>query len=89
MKKNCWELLFCGREQGGARAAEKGVCPAASDTVHEGKNGGRYAGRYCWRVSGTLCGGQIQGDWAAKLKDCHACKFYQLVERQEGEDFVY
>ncbi len=43
---NCWEFRKCGREEGGAKASELGVCPAYPD------NGQDYA-----RVAGTLCGG--------------------------------
>jgi len=41
MKQNCWEFKKCGREQGGIKSAEFGVCPAALSTkvnnVHNGK----------------------------------------------------
>ncbi len=30
MAKNCWDFKSCGREQGGTKAAELGVCPAAA-----------------------------------------------------------
>jgi len=89
VKKNCWELLFCGREPRGARVEERGVCPAAIDPVHDGRNHGKNAGRYCWRIAGTMCSDKAQGEWAVKLHDCHACKFYQFVEKQEGDDFIY
>ena len=40
MKQNCWEFKKCGREQGGIKSAEFGVCPAALSTkvnnVHNG-----------------------------------------------------
>jgi len=26
-RKNCWEVLKCGREPGGYRVSEAGVCP--------------------------------------------------------------
>jgi hypothetical protein len=45
-KMNCWELKKCGREPGGAKTAEYGVCPAAESTdsngVNSGKNGGHF-----------------------------------------------
>jgi hypothetical protein len=60
-KLNCWEFKKCGREAGGAKAKELGVCPATEDeklnTVHGGKN----AGRSCWVLAGTMCGGKVQG----------------------------
>ena len=27
---NCWEVKKCGREPGGAKVAELGVCPAST-----------------------------------------------------------
>ncbi len=83
-KKNCWEIKNCGREPGGARAAEMGICTAASDTASDGRNDGKNAGRYCWRVAGTFCGGKVQGDMAAKIMDCLECDFFQEVKEEEG-----
>lgn len=88
MNKNCWELIFCGREPDGLYAKQHGACPAATAARHDRKNNGTNGGRYCWRVAGTMCGGIIQGDWATKIKDCEACKFYQYVQKQEGANFV-
>ena len=63
-KKNCWEFKQCGRQVGGAKAAQLGVCPAATETrldrMHHGVNGGRA----CWAVAGTLCG-VVQGTFAS------------------------
>lgn len=41
----------------------------------------------CWAVSGTLCGGQVQGTFAAKIGNCMQCAFYQTVASEEGYDF--
>ncbi len=83
MKQNCWEFKKCGREQGGIKSAEFGVCPAALSTkvnnVHNGKNGGRC----CWAVSGTLCGGSVQGTFAHKVGNCMSCDFYKIVINEE------
>jgi len=38
------------------------------------------AGRACWLVAGTLCGGQVQGTAAQKLGNCRECDFYQKVK---------
>ncbi len=65
---NCWEYKKCGREKGGAKTAELGVCPAYPDH-----------GRDCWFVAGTLCGGRVQGTFAEKQDDCQECDFYQKV----------
>ncbi len=79
---------MCGREPGGARAAELGVCPAATASEYDGVNHGRAAGRYCWAVAGTLCRGRLQGNWESKRKNCLACPFMAEVTRQEDRGFV-
>ncbi len=63
---NCWEFKKCGRERGGAKALELGVCPAYP--AH---------GTHCAHIAGTLCGGKIQGSFAMKLTNCMKCEFYQ------------
>ncbi len=87
MKANCWESENCGRQPGGLRTSELGVCPATTEALHNGKNGGRNAGRYCWKVPGTLCEGRVQGIWATKMMECAACKFFEQVKREQGSDF--
>lgn len=83
MKQNCWEFKQCGREMGGAKAAELGVCPAATtaslDGIHEGRNGGRS----CWAVIGTFCDGETQPTYTAKLRSCIGCEFRSVVEHEE------
>lgn len=87
-KPNCWEFKKCGREPGGAKAKELGVCPAAVDTKHDGLHGGKNAGRACWFIAGTLCAGEVQGTFAKKYRDCAVCDFYNKVKDEEGIEFV-
>ena len=82
-KLNCWEYHNCGRETGGAQAKQLGVCPAAVETRLEGIHHGNYAGRACWVVSGTLCGGEVQGTFAKKFGKCERCDFYKTVKSEE------
>jgi hypothetical protein len=82
-KQNCWQFMKCGREPGGARAVELGVCPAAIERRLSGVNSGECAGRACWAIGGTFCGGEVQGIFAKKLADCIDCKFYRLVHQEE------
>ena len=89
MKMNCWDYKKCGREPGGLNAAEQLVCPSSTVTKVDGCNGGKNGGRACWAVTGTLCGGKVQGSFAMKLKNCMACDFYKLVKEEEGADYVY
>lgn len=81
---NCWEYTKCGREPGGAKLAELGVCPAAADESFDGINSGRCGGRFCWAVAGTFCGGKAQGTFAQKRESCLSCGFYHHVQAEEG-----
>jgi hypothetical protein len=88
---NCWELMQCGREPGGAKDGEFGVCPASIAENYHGVNQGRCAGRFCWAVTGTLCKGNVQGTMAHKALDCMECEFYAQVvkeHRQLGRPLV-
>ena len=87
-KLNCWEFKRCGREPGGAKVAELGPCPAARRESAHGVNGGINGGRLCWALTGTLCGGKVQGTFAHKLANCMQCDFYQMVRQQEGPRLV-
>lgn len=87
MGQNCWEAKNCGRIPGGAKAAEMGVCPAHGDTKSNGINKGKNAGRYCWAVSGTFCGGKVQGSFADKQLSCMSCDFFKKVKTEEGPGF--
>ncbi|MBU8921409.1 MAG: hypothetical protein KOO63_06270 [Bacteroidales bacterium] len=87
MKENCWEVMDCGREPGGAKEKDLGVCAAATNFTHNGKNGGKGAGRYCWKVAGTLCGGKVQGSFVDKMANCSMCKFFQQVKTEEATVF--
>lgn len=85
-KQNCWEFKKCGRQVGGIKSAELGVCQAAIETRTNGINGGLNGGRGCWAIAGTLCGGKVQGSYAAKLANCIECEFYKLVATEEGPE---
>ena len=87
-KENCWEFKSCGRQPGGARVAELGVCPASTEQRTAGVNGGANGGRACWAVTGTLCGGRAQGTFAMKVVGCQTCEFYGKVKSEEGTAFV-
>ncbi len=87
-KLNCWEFKKCGRESGGDHVAELGVCPATTEERVHGVNTGKNAGRACWAIVGTLCKGQVQGTFAAKLVNCINCDFYKLVFAEEWPSFV-
>lgn len=86
-KINCWEHKGCGREPGGVKVKELGVCPAATDTKAHGINSGQNGGRMCWALTGTFCGGKVQGTFAQKELSCMNCEFYKNVKSEEGKGF--
>ena len=87
-KQNCWEFKKCGREPGGVKAAELGVCPAATDNIIDGTNGGKNGGRFCWAVAGTLSEGKAQGTFARDSSTCLICDFFKQAKEEEAEKFV-
>ncbi|NJD57302.1 MAG: hypothetical protein FIA94_13005 [Nitrospirae bacterium] len=42
------------------------LCPAVD----------QKAGRSCWLVAKTLCGGRVHGSHAQRIKACEGCGFY-------------
>ena len=88
-KSNCWEVMRCGREPDGEHAGDKGVCPAAVEERLDGENSGTNAGRTCWVVAGTFCGGEVQGEFAHKAAGCRSCEFYKMVQGQEGSAYTF
>ena len=83
MKKNCWEHKKCGRQPGGNKAEELGICPVTTYKELDGAHEGRNAGRACWAIAGSLCGGKIQGTYAQKLHNCWRCDFMNSVKKEE------
>ncbi len=77
---NCWEFTGCGREPGGDRADDLGVCPAAADRRFDGINGGKNGGRTCWVVAGTAGRVDPEGIFASAETPCSRCRFYHLVQ---------
>ncbi len=82
--QNCWEYMKCGREPGGAKVVELGICPASADDTFDGLNLGKNAGRMCWAVAGTFCAGKVQGTFAEKRDSCINCDFFKRVQEEEG-----
>lgn len=82
-KMNCWEFKKCDRQPGGKLTGELGICPAATDQTLNSTHAGINAGRACWVVAGTFCGGAVQGTEAQKQHNCWRCDFFQLVKKEE------
>jgi hypothetical protein len=87
LKLNCWEIKKCGREPGGSKADEMGVCPAAAEESVDGINNGKNGGRICWAIAGTFCGGQVQGNFAKKQVSCMSCEVFKRVKEEEDTGF--
>ena len=88
-KLNCWEIKKCGRQAGGKKTGDFGICPAASDSTVDGVNSGKNGGRICWAIAGTFCGGKVQGDFAQKSVSCMSCEVFKNIKSEEGlENFV-
>lgn len=86
MKTNCWEFKKCGREPGGTKVEQLGICQAAMNIATDGVNGGHNGGRICWAVTGTLCGGKVQGTFARKIANCLLdCEFLRTIMKEEGK----
>jgi hypothetical protein len=73
---SCWEIKKCGRQPGGAKATELGVCAAAKEGL----------GHSCWGIAGTLCGGKVQGSVAQKSGNCMECEVYRRYNRVGGTE---
>lgn len=86
-KLNCWDVKKCGRQPGGDKVEELGVCPVAEETRADGIHGGENGGRCCWAIAGSLCKGERQGSYTEKFGDCHHCDFYETVRREEQPEF--
>ncbi len=82
-KVNCWEHKKCGRWPGGPKAEDLGICPVTTYADLNGIHGGKNAGRACWVIAGSLCGGKIQGTYAMKLLNCWRCEFMNSVKQEE------
>jgi hypothetical protein len=87
-KLNCWEVKKCGREPGGAKVKELGICPAAVEIKLTGINDGQCGGRACWAIAGTFCEGKVQGTFANKVLNCMNCEFFRQVVTEEGKGLV-
>jgi hypothetical protein len=86
-KQNCWEFQKCGREPGGEKNEDLGICLASIEKRTNGIHGGKNGGRACWAIVGTLCEGKVQGSLAKKIGDCLKCEFYKQVVREEKSHF--
>ena len=88
-KLNCWEFMRCGRQPGGERVGELGICPAVTESRLNGVFHGTNAGRCCWAVAGTFCKGGPEGTFAKRYASCTQCEFFKHVEAEEVPVFSH
>jgi len=86
MKTNCWEYKNCGRQPGGEKVDELGVCPATIFVAGDGFCEGHHGGRACVYIAGTLCAGTIQGTHKEKEKNCARCDFFKDLKKEHGAE---
>ena len=79
--------MECGRGPGDARTRGLDLCAAARTSPLHGVHGGKNAGRACWVVAGTACGGEVSGTYADKFRTCQVCPFYLHVKKEEHSGF--
>lgn len=65
----CWEFMKCGRQAGGSRIEELGVCPAWPDH-----------GQACSLVAGRLCRDMVREIYDRDLDTCQDCDFYRNTQ---------
>jgi len=87
-RKNCWEIKNCGRQMGGDKVRDLGECPTSSCSNAHGLNKGINGGRSCWAIAGTFCKGEVQGQFASKIKGCAGCDFFHQVADEEDRKLV-
>ena len=78
-KQNCWEYMKCGREPGGKKVAELGICRAATEEYFNGINSGKNGGRMCFVAAGSFSLDEVHGVFAKKYVSCEDCSFYKTL----------
>ncbi len=73
----CWEIKRCGREVGGARVDEYGVCPVSRMMSDHNGDVEEADVVLCWRETNTLCGVVYGGAGAVKMMHCSDCEYYK------------
>ncbi len=82
-KLNCWEFMKCGKEPGGSRTEESGVCPIASEASADSLNDGINGGRLCWVIA-DICNYKIKCSATHHNSSCFSCEFRYKVMADEG-----
>lgn len=83
-KLNCWEYIKCGRELGGKKVKELGVCPVAIHPYADGINEGINGGRICWAIVGSYSLYNVKCPGRGQSHLCFECDFHRKVLGEEG-----
>lgn len=73
----CWEFKKCGREHGGARVAELGVCPVANFIKLANSVHGQSAVRACWAAKAPKPGTEDDIESSDRISNCVNCEYYR------------
>jgi hypothetical protein len=84
IKKNCWDIMKCGRNGNGNKTHELGVCPIAVEKLANGLCGGINGGRLCWIIADTKYRNKLQCFKNHKKASCGSCDFRNKVIEEEG-----
>ncbi len=82
-EQRCWEFKKCGRQPGGSKAGELGVCPAAAEALTTGSHPERQGCLACWAITGKFSGEGVQGS-PERLGDCIRCDYLKQNESKDG-----
>ena len=84
---NCWEYRNCGMEPGGIFSEIYGTCPVALNMKFDGVNGGRGAGRICWKVMNRI---SSKDPFICRhnRQSCIHCDFYRRVNSEEESTVI-
>ncbi len=84
MPRDCWEFFQCGREIGGEKVEELGICPAVTASERDGNCSDKNGDRGCAFISGNFCNGVNQGSLKDEEINCIQCVFFRMVSLNDG-----
>lgn len=79
--------MKCGREPGGEKVQELGICPATTFDLTDGYLDGINGGKACAYIFGDFCSESHTGTSRDKKKACAACDFYNEMKYRHRVDF--
>jgi hypothetical protein len=80
--------MACGREAGGRKAGELGICPVSLRSQPEGVSRAAGRGQPCWAFPGNACDHRSDGQPGQDSLACRQCERMQQVCDREGRYFA-